>query len=189
MIIKDCEDKDKIFNPTEINFTSNSIDIDKYITNRVKNKIDFFHCLMIRDKKLYEFMQVLIIVIGGLVAIVSSISNSVYSDILHPLTAVLGSLVVIFTGIAAFKKYQDRVINFKIALRSLEKELYLFLQRVGEYSENQNKDVKKIFVSRIEEILHKEALGYIDIMNQNRRDNEPNQNTTNSQDNNRAKTQ
>ena len=55
------------------------------------------------------------------------------------------------------------MLSFKIALRTLEKELYLFLLNSGEYS-NSEDDKNSKFILRIENILEKEALDYIAIM-------------------------
>lgn len=103
-IINNCEDKDKIFvfDPNE-RFDEKQ-DINKYIKDRVKNRIDFFNCLMHRDKKRYENLQVAIIIIGGSIVIVNSVFDSYYPYILHPAITILGALVVILTSIASFKK-------------------------------------------------------------------------------------
>jgi hypothetical protein len=185
-ITKKCEDDDKIFSLKDLEKEDlgKKLNIDFYIEKRVMNKIEFFRCLMHRDKKKYEHYQIVIIIIAGLISIVSSIfswNHDLNQNLLPPFTAISGALVIAITSIVSFYKYQDRMINFKIALRSLERELCLFINRAGEYSDEQKgKDVEKIFVSRIEEILQKEALGYIAIINQNKKDNDTNQNITNS---------
>jgi hypothetical protein len=96
------------------------------------------------------------------------LSNESYANILRSVTAILGALIVIFTGIIYFNKYQEKMLSFKIALRTLEKELHLFLLNAGEYSDADAKDKKSLFIQNIESILEKEALDYIAIFSRDK---------------------
>jgi hypothetical protein len=79
-------------------------------------------------------------------------------------TAILGALVVILTNIISFHKYREKMLSFKLTLRTLEKELYLFLLNSGPYSLEPVNKRKRIFVDRVENILEKEALEYVSIL-------------------------
>jgi hypothetical protein len=145
------------------NFQNKSV--EEYIEKRVRNKIIFFNCLKNREKHHLRVFQFSIIVIGAAITVVNAIlSNESYADILRSIMAILGALVVIFTGIIYFNKYQEKMLSFKITLRTLEKELHLFLLDAGNYSETaEAKDKKSLFIQNIEDILEKEALDYIAI--------------------------
>ena len=118
----------------------------------------------------------MIIIFGAVITIVNAIlSDPQYSVYLRSITAVLGAAVIAITSIVSFNKYHEKMLSFKIALRTLEKEYNLFLQSSGgEYSKEQTKDEKNAtFVSRIEDILEKEALDYIAILTPDRNGKDP----------------
>lgn len=147
------------------------IDIDKYIKGRVLKKIEFFNCLKDREKNRYGHYQYSIIIIGAIITIVNAIlSHPDYSFFLRSFTAVLGASVIAITSIVSFNKYQEKMLSFKIALRTLEKEYNLFLFSAGVYSNLKTKGEKNTtFVSRIEDILEKEALDYVAILTPDRK--------------------
>lgn len=164
----ECSDQDyQHIDYTTIKYTGNYIDenVKEYLQNRVRKKIIFFNCLKNKEKSHLRVFQFSIIGIGAAITVVNAIlSNESYANILRSVTAILGALVVVFTSIIYFNKYQEKMLSFKIALRTLEKELHLFLLNAGDYFKKEEaQDKKSLFIQNIESILEKEALDYIAI--------------------------
>lgn len=182
----ECSDQDyQHIDYKTIKYTGNYIDEDvkEYVQNRVRKKIIFFNCLKNRQKSNLRVFQFSIIIIGAAITVVNAIlSNESYANILRSVTAILGALVVIFTSIIYFNKYQEKMLSFKITLRTLEKELHLFLLNAGDYLKKEEaQDKKSLFIQNIESILEKEALDYIAIFSHDKPPNSPPNRTHNGQ--------
>ena len=78
-------------------------------------------------------------------------------------SAILGAVVLISTGIAKLFKFQDNWLQFRAVAEGLERENELHAQKVGDYAINDEAKRNGLLVERVEALLTTTTMQFISI--------------------------
>ena len=125
--------------------------INEYITNRVDDQIKYFNEKAIKNKKIFYFWKIIIIVLSSLITILS-----IYSNINECVKYTIIIISVIITAIESIHSlfHSDRLyIIYRSTCESLIREKNLFINNANIYSKQSEKEKFTMFVDNIEYIL------------------------------------
>jgi hypothetical protein len=132
-----------------------------YIKERLDDQLKWHGSKARENKKKFQMLQVIIIIVGALVPIVNSIGPA--GDWLRIISSVLGGIIVIITSLIQLQKYQENWILYRTTAELLKKEKYLYLNSAGDYSGLEIKEKKRSLVERVELIVSSETSKYFTI--------------------------
>lgn len=144
------------------------MNIDQYMTERVDDQLAYYANRASYFKKHHMRIQVAIIILGVIVPVVINLPMQSYfpnADVdSHLQVGVTGLslLLAILTGIAGFKQYGERWIQFRSTEEKLKREKYLYLAKAGKYKGAE--DAVQKFVEHIENILQSEVDAFEDMI-------------------------
>ena len=90
-------------------------------------------------------------------------------------SSVLGATVVIVTGLTQLEKFQENWIIYRTTTELLKKEKYFYENEVGEYSDLDESNRKKLLVERVESIVSSETSKYFTVHQPKQNANQPHQ--------------
>ena len=106
-------------------------------------------------------MQILIVLAGASVPIINvfpSNDNNTYT--IKIVSSILGSIIVIFTGIIQITKSNENWISYRSTAELMKSEYQRFKMGVGDYSEEKISDKENrslLFIERMETIIAEEG--------------------------------
>lgn len=131
-----------------------------YVEERLEKQADW-HSDKARDyKKNYFRTEVITIVAGALIPVIN-VLTIIPDDWIKILSASLGALIVISSGIGKLFKYQDNWLNYRGIVETLRREKEFYRMKVGEYDVEDPEKRNKILVERTETTLSENTAKFI----------------------------
>lgn len=116
---------------------------------------------MTKSRVTYNILQVLIVLAGTLVPIINVFpSNHNNTYIIRIASSILGSIIVIFTGILQITKSNENWIAYRSTTELMKSEYQRFKMGVGYYSAEKISDKENrslLFIERMETIIAEEG--------------------------------
>ncbi len=140
------------------------MNIQDYIQERVDPQIGWYDSKSGYNKRCYRVLTILEIVLAAFIPLlVTQIENVpeggmlgipfINSLFLQFIVGFFGVLVVIFTGVLALGKYQEKWIKYRTTAEMLKHNKFLFLTATGQYD---GYEPDKLFVQTIERLISEE---------------------------------
>jgi hypothetical protein len=135
--------------------------VDDYIDKRYKKQLDWYEEHATKSRVTYYISQFLIVLAGALVPIINvfpSESNNI--NTIKIFSSILGSVIVIITGIIQITKSYENWISYRSTAELMKSEYQRFKLGVGDYSEEKitNKANRSLlFIERMETIIAQEG--------------------------------
>lgn len=133
----------------------NKISIEKYISDRLDNQIDYYDSKSIEYKKNHENISVSTIIISALIALAPAFMDILpnFKEIISFISAFLAAVITILQAIDKLKKYNELFYQFRITCEKLKQEKELYLHQSGEYKRTDEMTNEQLFVERCESIM------------------------------------
>ena len=119
---------------------------EQYIQQRLTSQQKWYSKNSGWNKKIFILIQTILIILASLVTAISVIKW----EYLNYVTAILGALIAILTGVLSLNKYQDNWIEYRSASEALKREFFLFETNCAPYD---IQDSFPLLVERVENIL------------------------------------
>ena len=135
--------------------------VEDYIEKRYKKQLDWYEKHAIQSRVTYYTLQILIVLAGASVPIINvfpSNDNNIYT--IKIISSILGSFIVIFTGILQITKSNENWISYRSTAELMKSEYQRFKMGVSDYSaekisEKENRSL--LFIERMETIIAEEG--------------------------------
>jgi hypothetical protein len=139
-------------------------ELESYIENRLKPFAQIFYNKSIKHTRTYFVLQMTILAASALIPIVNvTFTNKTDADGVRVASAILGSIVLASTGLLQLSKSHEGMIIFRIVTARIQKEYYLFLKRIGDYSKEKEKEPANKFVENAESLIYDANSEYADL--------------------------
>lgn len=140
-----------------------SIISDRNILIRYEQSVKWYIIKANYNKVMYYIFSILGIVFPSIIIVVNSFSecNFVYSRIIITIVSVLSTIV---SSVLTLFKFHKKWIHYRFIAETLQAELSLYSQNIGEYDIDENTR-NKIFTIKIENIMKNEIKGWTKIVN------------------------
>lgn len=127
------------------------MDKEAQILNRVADQIQWHSITSRKNKKNFHACELITLISGALVYFINTLQiQDVYT--VKIVSAIVGALVVIFTGAQKLYKFQEKWINYRNIAEELKREKQFFVADVGEYDQPEEEKLKA-FTINTENIL------------------------------------
>ena len=144
-----------------MNASTNQMTEEVYLKDRVDDQLEYYETAANGTKKVFNRMQLLIIVLGVLVPVAINFPVELFPngltdalDLGVRLSVTIMSLIVaILTGILNFKKYGDLWLSYRMTEELIKHEKFTYLTRSGKYASD---DAFDKFVQTIESLISHE---------------------------------
>ncbi len=144
-----------------MNASTNQMTEEVYLKDRVDDQLEYYETAANGTKKVFNRMQLLIIVLGVLVPVAINFPVDFFPsgltdalDLGVRLSVTIMSLIVaILTGILNFKKYGDLWLSYRMTEELVKHEKFTYLTRSGKYASD---DAFDKFVQTIESLISHE---------------------------------
>jgi hypothetical protein len=137
------------------------LSVEDYIEKRYKKQLDWYEKQAVQSRVTYYTLQILIVLAGALIPLINvfpSDNNNLYT--IKIISSILGSFIVIFTGVLQITKSNENWISYRSTAELMKSEYQRFKMGVGDYSEENlaNKENRSIlFIERMETIIAEEG--------------------------------
>jgi hypothetical protein len=131
-----------------------------YKQERLQKEIDWHSNKAKENKIRFQICQIIILVAGAIIPIINAPN---FGDPQRIISAIIGGLIVVITGLTQLEKYQENWILYRTSTELLKKERYFFENNVGDYSNPDEKERNKLLVERVESIVSAETSKYFTI--------------------------
>ncbi len=135
------------------------MDETEYLENRLNDQIDWYDRKSGVNKKWFQRIQIMLLIMAGLVTISGVFDPEVFYWI-HYVIPVIGALIVMLTGILGLKRYQENWTTYRTTSESLKHEKYLYLTKCEPYNSS---NAFNILVNRAEALMSKEHSNWTQI--------------------------
>jgi hypothetical protein len=135
--------------------------VEDYIEKRYKKQLDWYEKHAIQSRVTYYTFQILIVLAAALVPIINvfpSNDNNTYT--IKIISSILGSFIVIFTGVLQITKSNENWMSYRSTAELMKSEYQRFKMGVGDYSEEKISDKENrslLFIERMETIIAEEG--------------------------------
>jgi len=144
-----------------MNASTNQVTEEVYLNDRVDDQLEYYETAANNTKKIFNRMQLLIIILGVLVPVAINfpveLVSKEHTDALSlgvRLSVTIMSLIVaILTGILNLKKYGDLWLQYRMTEELIKHEKFTYLTRSGKYASD---DAFDKFVQTIESLISHE---------------------------------
>ena len=137
-----------------------------YKEERLQKQIDWHSQKARHNKYRFRLYQIITLIASAIIPIVN-VANVNVANVgdfyIRVISSIIGSIVVVAPGITQLEKYQENWILYRTSLELLKKEKYFFENNIGEYSDPDENERKKILVQRVESIVSAETSKYFTI--------------------------
>lgn len=129
---------------------------DEYLTLRVDGQFHWYEKKSARNKRWFFTFQSLVIICSALIPLCVGFSDNDHLEWMKYVGGVLGAMVAIFGGIMALKKYRENWRIYRASAEALQREKYLYFNRIGQYDDPDEDKIFKMFAERAEQIMASE---------------------------------
>ena len=126
---------------------------EKYIKERYQTEVDWYDTKSTHNKKIYEILQVTIIISTILTPVLIVLELTVKHELAY-VSLIFAVIVAISASFLRTFKYHDNWINYRSICETLRKEIHLYTAQVDEYSNT--KDPEALFIKRVESLISRE---------------------------------
>lgn len=130
--------------------TLNHIGIEEYLKTRVNDQIKWYERKASSNKNAYKRSQVLSILCGAAIPILTVFESEAAIAIMRPLIALLGGGVAVLSAIVSLYKFQEYWVKYRTAAQLLQREKNLFLTQTEPYNSER---AFPLFVQNCEAIM------------------------------------
>jgi hypothetical protein len=123
-----------------------------YTERRVREQQDWHSQKAAWNRQRYYACEIATLLAGALVPVVNVVWTANDAWVARVLSAALGSVVVIATGIAKLFKFQENWLQYRSIAEALGRERELYLGNVGAYGAN-GANREALLVERVEDLL------------------------------------
>ena len=123
-----------------------------YTERRVREQQDWHSQKAAWNRRRYYACEIATLLAGALVPVVNVVWTTNDAWVARVLSAVLGSIVVIATGIAKLFKFQENWLQYRSIAEALGRERELYLGKVGAYGAN-GANPESLLVEHVEDLL------------------------------------
>lgn len=137
--------------------------VGDYIEKRYKKQLDWYEKHAVQSRVTYYTLQILIVLAGALIPIINVFPSSNHDDNTYTIkiiSSILGSFIVIFTGVLQITKSNENWISYRSTAELMKSEYQRFKMEVGDYSEEKLSDKENrslLFIERMETIIAEEG--------------------------------
>lgn len=139
--------------------------VEDYIDKRYKKQLDWYEKHAVQSRVTYYTLQILIVLASTLVPLINVFpSNDNNTNAIKIISSILGSFIVIFTGILQITKSNENWISYRSTAELMKSEYQRFKMGVGDYSEEKISDKENrslLFIERMETIIAEEGRKFI----------------------------
>ena len=139
--------------------------VEDYIKQRYNDQLDWYEEHATKSRVTYYILQFLIVLAGALIPLINvfpSDNNNLYT--IKIISSILGSFIVIFTGVLQITKSNENWISYRSTAELMKSEYQRFKMGVGDYSEEKVSDKENrslLFIERMETIIAEEGKKFI----------------------------
>jgi hypothetical protein len=150
---QDDNNKTKSYSPT---------DKQNYEDDRLEKQRQRYSKKARQNKLRYRFYQIIIMIISANIPIINLIDLVDLQT--RIVSSILGTTILIITGITQLEKYQEYWIIYRTSAELLKKEKYFFENDAGDYANLPDENAKrKLLVERVESLISSETNKYFTI--------------------------
>jgi hypothetical protein len=132
-----------------------------YKDKRLEEQIKWHSKKARQNKSRFRLYQIIVIFAGAIIPIVNVID---FVDLqTRIISSVLGGVIAVVTALSQLEKYQENWILYRTTAELLKKEKYFYENGVGEYSNLDEPQRKKLLVERVESIVSSETSKYFTV--------------------------
>ena len=129
---------------------------DDYIRERVDDQIQWFEKKASWNQKKFKNLQILTIVFGAMIPLLTVIDSQVYDDQIRFIIALLGCVITIISAVINLYKFQENWVKYRSTAEALIREKYRFYAKAEPYDVDEDSDFKML-VERCQAILSEES--------------------------------
>ena len=127
-------------------------EITDYLEKRVNGQIDWHSNKSQVNQKKFKRIRIIQITCAAILPFIAGLNFSIEYTWYHKvLLGTLGVVIALSEGILSLYNYQELWIQYRITSESLEREKYLYINKIGLYSNENN--AFEYLVTMIENIL------------------------------------
>jgi hypothetical protein len=143
----------------------NKEDFDKYLTQRYENQRNWYSKKSNINKKVYTWFQWIVLILAAIIPVLIICEKTkLYAAGLSVILAILNGSLKTF-------RYQEKWINYRTVSESMKKEKQYFDAELYDY-QDQNK--YKIFIEKIEKLISRENVLWVNIVKKKKEEKEEN---------------
>lgn len=136
---------------------------EEYLSRRVDEQFGWYEAKSKSMKQSYYLSKTIVIVSSALIPLLVGFSDSINESFKY-IAGALGAVVAITEGILSLKKYRENWLIYRTTAESLQREKLMLVNRIGAYSEGDEKQIFKNFVERAEQIMSSENASWISVV-------------------------
>ncbi|MBV6439069.1 MAG: DUF4231 domain-containing protein [Haliscomenobacteraceae bacterium CHB4] len=129
---------------------------EEYLELRVDDQYKWYEKKSARNKRWFFTSQSLVIICSALIPLCVGYSDNENLEWLKYVGGFLGAIVAILGGVMSLKKYRENWRLYRASAEALQREKYLYFNRIGSYDDPDEGKIFKLFVERVEQILASE---------------------------------
>ena len=142
-------------------------DFGDYMTKRVDDQLEYFDSNAIKNQTAYKRLKYLAITCNVLTTMTIALAFTVperWKVYMGILALILSTVVLATYQLEEFANYGAKWEKFRLVAEQLKSEKFMFLNRAGKYSAQDDSAVQSIFVETIEGIMRGTDLSYFSLM-------------------------
>ena len=142
-------------------------DITKYISERVDNQLGYFDSSALKNQRNYRRLKSTAIVCNILTTMTIALAFTVSEDYklwMGILALVLSTIVLATYQWEEFQNYGAKWEKFRLVAEQLKSEKFMFLNKAGQYSSDDDEFNKRLFVETVEGIIKGTDISYFSLM-------------------------
>lgn len=129
------------------------MDIEKYMTDRVDDQINWYDKKSIKCQRTYKILQIIEIVLASLIPLLATYSEK--HTIIAICVGLFGSIIAIIESITKLNKYHENWIEYRTTCELLRYHKNLFETHSYPYAISEE-TIENLFVKNIENIISSE---------------------------------
>ena len=127
-------------------------EVQSYLENRLTDQINWHSNKSQINQKKYKKIRVIVILCASILPFIAGLRLLTSFDLIQTIViGVISIIIAVCEGLLSLNKYQDLWIQYRLTAENLEREKFLFVNKVGIYDNEEN--AFKNLVSMVESIL------------------------------------
>jgi hypothetical protein len=131
---------------------------ETYIKGRYQNEVDWYNKKSIQNKKIYEILQITIIVSTIITPVLIVLELTIEHNLAY-ISLIFSVIVAISASFLRTFKFHENWINYRSVCETLKKEIHLYNASAEKYFNI--KDPELLFVERIESLISREHTSWV----------------------------
>jgi hypothetical protein len=144
------QEADEPMNDKQASPLPSQVGMEDYLKTRVNDQINWYERKASANKNAYKRSQVLSILCGAAIPILTVFEGQAAIAVSRPLIALLGGTVAVLSAIVSLYKFQEYWVKYRTAAQLLQREKNLFLTQTEPYNSER---AFPLFVQNCEAIM------------------------------------